>query len=115
LKGAASATLFLYDAGLNTWSTPTTLAAGETFTTGASTCLLPSRRKLWIQKEVSQRTYVLDLVTGQLDAGPFLPYSASAGYDGHRACYARAPSGFEWLYLLRASGQEFFRVPIEWF
>ncbi|MEK6443661.1 hypothetical protein [Pseudonocardia sp. T1-2H] len=114
LRGNGTANIYFYDPGNNSWSTPTVLAASETFTTGASSALMPGRRKMFIQKEGSPRCYILDLVTGALDGAGFMPYASPAGYDGHRARYVKSASGVEWLYLLRAGGQEFYRLPVEW-
>jgi hypothetical protein len=114
LRGNTSANVYFYDPGTNGWSTPTVLAAQETFTTGASSALLAGRRKVFIQKEGSQRCYILDLVTGQLDSAGWMPYAAPSGYDGHRLRYVKTASGVEWIYALRAGGQELFRVPLEW-
>lgn len=114
LRGNATNSIYFYDPGTNAWSTPTVLAATETFSTGASSSLVVGRRKMFIQKDASQRCYILDLVTGQLDAAGFMPYAAPAAYEGHRARYVRTASGVEWMYLLRAGGQELLRLPFEW-
>ncbi len=115
LRGNATNSVYFYDPGNNSWLSPTILAATETFTTGAASGLIAGRRKMFVQKDGSPRCYIIDLVTGQVDAAGFMPYAAPAGYEGHRARFVRTPSGVEWMYLMRAGGQEFFRVPLEWF
>jgi hypothetical protein len=113
-RGNGGNQVYAYNLGLNTWVTLTTFFAGETFTTGASAAMLHGHRRMWIAKDSSQRAYTLDLTTGILEPGPFVPYAAPGGVDGHRSRYVKTADGVEWLYHLRASGQEFFRVPLEW-
>lgn len=114
MRGAASGTLYQYNIGTNAWSTPTVYVGGETFNTGASATALHGRRKIFVQKESSTRMYVYDLLTGVLEPAGTLPYAAPAAHDGKRAKFARSPDGAEYIYFLRAGGQEFFRVPLEW-
>jgi hypothetical protein len=49
-------------------------------------------------------------VTGQVRV--FMP--SGGAYDGKRASVITSPDGAQFLYILRAGGQEFFRVPLEW-
>lgn len=114
LRGSATATYYVYDIGLNTWRTPTVLAGSETFTTGATMAMLHGKRRMMIQKEGSNRLYALDLTTGILEPFGTMPYAAPSTYDGHRARFVRTPDGVEWLYIMRASGAEFFRIAVEW-
>lgn len=115
LRGAATSTVYNYNIGLNTFSTPTLFVGPvETFTTGASSAYLKQHRKVFINKEATQRCYILDLMTGILEPAGFMPYAASVAVDGKRAAYVKTSDGVMWVYLMRASGQEFFRVPLEW-
>lgn len=114
IRGNATASLQVFNIGLNTWTTLTTFAGSETFTTGASACLIKGKRKVFIQKESSGRCYTFDLTTGMIDGAGYLPYAAPAAYDGHRARHVQTADGLDWVYLLRAGGQEFYRVPVEW-
>jgi hypothetical protein len=114
MRGNGSANFYFYDPGTNGWSTQSVFSASETFTTGASSALIPGRRKVIVQRDGSQRCYTLDLVTGQLDAAGWIPYAAPSGYDGHRLRYVKTASGVEWIYAMRAGGQELFRVALEW-
>jgi hypothetical protein len=113
-RGAGTANIYLFDIALKTWSTLTTYAGTETFTTGAQACLLVGKRKLYVQKEGSTRGVIIDLLTGIAEAAPTLPYAVPLAYDGHRARFVKTPDGVEWLYVLRAGGQEFFRIALEW-
>lgn len=113
-RGGATATVYSYNIGLNTWSTLTTYPASETFTTGASATMLTGKRKLLVQKEGSTRIYVIDLLTGFIEPAGTMPYASPSTYDGKRAAVITTPDGAQFLYILRSGGSEFFRVPLEW-
>lgn len=114
IRGNATNNVYYYNIGLNTWTTLTTYWGGETLTTGACTCMIYGKRRVMMFKEAAQRVLVYKMVTGDLEAGGTIPYAAPAGYDGKRAVYMKTPDGVEWVYWLRAGGQEFLRVPLEW-
>ncbi|GBF05825.1 hypothetical protein DAERI_060085 [Deinococcus aerius] len=113
-RGAGTSNIYSYNIGLGTWSTLATFWGSETINTGASVCLIPGKRKMFVSKEGSPRTYVHDLLTGVLEPGPLVPYASPGAYDGKRARHVMTPDGARFLYLLRAGGQEFFRAPVEW-
>lgn len=113
-RGNGTATVYHYNIGLNTWSTYTTYPGFETFNTGASATMIPGKRKLLIQRESSTRLLTLDLTTGLIEPVGTMPYAAPATNDGKRASIIISPDGAMFLYILRAGGQEFFRVPLEW-
>jgi hypothetical protein len=115
LRGNATSNVYLYNIGTNTWTTLTTYAGSETFTTGSASTMLTGKRKLLIFKESSTRLYALDLLTGILEPAGTVPYAAPGAYEGKRARLVTTPDGAQFLYLLRSGGQEFFRVPIEWY
>jgi len=114
LRGAITATIYLYNIGTKVWTTVPTFAGAETFTTGNNACMMHGKRKMFVQKEGQSRCYVFDLLTGMLEPAGVMPYASPGAYDGKRARFVRTPDGVEWIYLLRAGGQEFYRVPIEW-
>lgn len=114
LRGGATATVYQYSIGLNTWATPTLFVGIETFTTGATMAMLHGKRRMLIQKEGSTRLYALSMVTGVLEPFATMPYANPSSFDGHRARYVKTADGVEWLYILRAGGVEFFRVALEW-
>lgn len=114
LRGAATNGCYIYNIGLNTWTAITTFTGVETFSTGAASAMLTGKRKLVVQKEATTRIYTLDLLTGVLEPFATQPYSAPLGYEGKRARVITTSDGAQFLYILRAGGQEFFRVPLEW-
>jgi hypothetical protein len=114
LRGNSTATVYHYSIGPNSWTTPTILNVTETFSTGAASILLSSRRKLVVQKEGNQRIVLIDLVTGEMTPFPFAPYAAPTANEGHRLRWIKTTSGVEWVYLLRGGGQEFWRIALEW-
>lgn len=113
-RGAATAFLYAYDIGANTWSTLQTFYGVETFTIGASVAMLHGERKIVFQKELTTRIYALDLLTGVLEPFATMPFANPTGYEGKRMRFVKTADGVKWLYALRAGGQEFFRVPLEW-
>jgi hypothetical protein len=114
LRGAVTGIVYQYNIGTNAWTTITTYPASETFTTGANACMMHGKRKIFVQKEGQTRCVAIDLTTGLLEPAGVMPYANPGLYDGKRARFIRTPDGVEWLYILRAGGQEFYRVPVEW-
>lgn len=114
IRGAATSNIYYYNIGLNTWATLTTYWGGEVLGTGGCSAMIYGKRRVMIFKESAQRVLVYKMVTGDLEAGGTIPYASPAGYDGKRAIYMKSPDGVEWVYWLRAGGQEFLRVPLEW-
>lgn len=113
-RGANTNTAWRYDIGLQTWATLTTLWGAELLTTGATTVRMPGRHRFIINIGATQRLYIWNPVVGTLEPITFLPYTAPSGYDGKRLRYIRTADGVEFLYALRAGGQEFFRLPMTW-
>lgn len=114
LRGGATNNFYYYNIGLNTWTSLTTFTGAESFNTGAGSAMLTGKRKLLVQKEGTSRLYSLDLLTGILEPFGTIPYAPPAGYEGKRLRVITTPDGVQFLYILRAGGQEFFRVPLEW-
>lgn len=114
LRGNAGNTLYRFNIGTLARDTITTYWGSETITTGSSATFLHGRRKIFIQKEGQKRTWQLDLVDGILKPWISVPYVSPWLYDGKRLKFVQAPNGSEWIYIIRAWGQETFRVPLEW-
>jgi hypothetical protein len=114
IRGAVTAGIYLFNIGTKAWTTLPTFAGAETFTTGSAICIMHGKRKVFVQKEGQSRCYAIDMLTGVLEPAGVLPYASPGLYDGKRARFIRTPDGVEWIYLLRAGGQEFYRVPVEW-
>lgn len=114
LRGNGTNNLYRYNIGTNGWTVLPIFIGQETFTTGSASAMLHGKRRLFISKDNSTRTWLVDLRTGIVESGPTVPYANPQGYDGKRAKYIRTPDGIEWIYILRAGGQELFRVPLEW-
>ena len=112
--GAAGAPVRRFQIGLNAWASPTVFVGAETFSTGASSCMMHGKRRLFVHKEGQPRTYLLDLTTGMYEPGPTIPYIPALAYEGKRSKFVTTPDGVQWLYHIRAGGQEFFRVPVDW-
>ena len=115
LRGNATASIYQYNIGLNTWTTlPTTYFVSETFNTGAAMAVMENENRILIHKESQTRLYAYRLSDGQVEPAGTLPYAAPAAYDGKRVCYITTADGVKWVYVFKAGGQEFFRYAIEW-
>ncbi len=114
VRGAISAGLYEFAVGLGTWSTLTALWGSETITTGATVVYLAGRQRIAVAKEGQSRILAHNLATTMLEGVGTLPYAAPGLYEGKRGAFVRTADGVEWLYMLRAGGQEYFRVPLEW-
>ena len=114
IRGNATANVYNYNAGLNSWSTPTLRIGSEVFSTGSSSTMWGGHRKIIIQKEGTTRIYALDLSSQELEPFLTMPYAAPSAYDGKRMRIVKTEDGAEWLYIIRAGAAEFFRVPLEW-
>lgn len=114
LRGSATGSVYLYNIGLNTWSTVNTFTAGDVFNLGASSAIIPGKKKLLVQVQGATRIYAIDLLTGIAEPIGTMPYAAPSAVDGKRARVVNTPDGAQFLYIMRAGGPELFRVPLEW-
>lgn len=114
VRGGDTAQAQRYHIGLGIWTALDTYWGAERVGLGASVTPAAGVRKLVVQKAGSARVYAHDLITGELEPLGVMPYADPHALDGRRARVVRTPEGVTWLYVLRAGGQEFFRVPLEW-
>jgi hypothetical protein len=114
LRGAATATAWRYDIGLATWTVLPTLWASDTLSTGAVTVRMPGRHRFYMIIGNSQRNNIWNPVLGTLEPAVYLPYVAGSAYDGKRARFIKTVDGVEFFYVMRAGGQEFWRIPVTW-
>lgn len=114
VRGAGTTTVWRYDIGLATWTTLTTLWGAETQTTGGTTVRMPGRHRFYMTISGTQRNYIWNPVTGTLEPVTLMPYVNPSAYDGKRVRFVRTADGVEWIYAMRAGGQEFWRIPLEW-
>lgn len=113
LRGSSSNTIYNYNIGTNAWTAPS-LAIGTTFTTGAGSDIMYNHHKVWIAQAAQTYNIQFDLTTGIGSPAPMTPYAISTAYDGQRITYVKTADGADWIYILRAGGQQLFRTPIEW-
>jgi hypothetical protein len=114
MRGSGTATFYNYNIGLNSWTTPAMRCGVETFNTGASSTIWDGQRKIIIHKESTTRLYALNIATRELEPLATMPYAGPSAYCGKRARVVTNSDGSQWLYMQRAGGGEFFRVPLEW-
>lgn len=113
LRGGVSSNILTYDIGLGTWLTLAGLPA-MVLTTGSAMVLVPGKGKLLFLRDLTTQVYALDLATMVWDSFSNHPYLAGTSLEGKRLEIATTPDGALMLYLLRAGGQEWFRLPVEW-
>jgi len=113
-RGQGTTTLYAFSIGPNTWTQMPTFWGSEGLTTGGSICMIYGKRKLAVFIQGTTRLFLHDLTTGVLEPAGTLPFVAPAAYDGKRIIHVRTPDGASFLYLMRAGGMEFYRMPLEW-
>lgn len=113
-RGAATASFYQYDIGLNSWATLTFYGMANTITTGGAAAMVHGKRRILLHQEATTRLLVANMATSKIEAFGTLPYTAPGGYDGKRLRVVTTADGAQFIYVLRAGGQEFFRVACEW-
>ena len=102
-RGGASTTLDYYDIALNTWVSVLNYSPSTTtFTTGSDFTTVKGRY-IFIEKEITNRWYRFDPITGQLDPVDQFLYPQGAAVVGNRAfdvTYTDGLSSITWIYML---------------
>jgi hypothetical protein len=112
-RGQNVGAAYRYDIGLQVWATLPWLGS-EVLFTGANSCQVPGRNRIFVTIGGQQRAYLYNFVTGILEPVTQMPYAVGTAVDGQRARWIKTADGVEFAYVLRAGGQEFFRLPAEW-
>ncbi len=81
---------------------------------GSSVARMAGRHRFYVTSAGTTRNSMYNPVTGLLEPVTNHPYANPGAYDGKRSRYIRTPDGAEFIYHLRAGGQEFFRLTLEW-
>lgn len=113
-RGAATGTFYQYDIGTNTWATLVNYGLANTITTGGAAAMISGLRRILLHQEASVRLLVANLATQQIEPFGTMPYANPASYDGKRLRAIKTADGARFIYIMRAGGQEFFRVAVEW-
>ena len=111
-RGGASAVVDYYDIAQNAWVTPTNSQVAVTVTTGTKWAIV-SGRYIFFQKDVTNRYYRFDTVTGTTDpVGQFLyPQGATLiGDTCFDASYTDGATTVTWLYLVLNTSQVMLRM-----
>jgi hypothetical protein len=111
-RGAATNAIYRLDIGLQAWATLPALWGQEALQSGGTVARVPGRPRLVVHA-TAQRLYLYDPITGVLDPIVSPPYAAPSSHEGKRLRWIRI-DGVDWLYMMRAGGQELWRVPMEW-
>jgi hypothetical protein len=113
-RGAASSSFYQYDIGTNVWTTLTFFGLANTITTGGAAAMLSGMRRIILHQEATTRILTANLATKTIEAFGTMPYTNPGSYDGKRLRAIKTVDGARFIYILRAGGQEFYRVAVEW-
>jgi len=114
LRGAGTASVYVYDLVANTWVTETYYPATETFTTGtmvAARSINGKQSSLLIQKDNTMRIFegVPATHTMEVKMNQWL-YPTSTAVVGDKSCCVNTPDGVEFYYILLHSTTAFLRT-----
>jgi hypothetical protein len=112
-RGGATTTVYRYHIGLQTWTTLTSAWGAETLTTGGTAARIPGRGRFLVHIGGSTRLYMYNPITGELQPMTPPPYAVPTALEGKRLRHVKTADGVEFIYMLRAGGQEYFRLPVE--
>lgn len=113
-RGSATSSFYQYDIGTNAWSTLAFFGLANTITTGGAAAMLSGKRRIILHQEATVRLLTANIATGTIEAFGTMPYVNPAGYDGKRLRAIKTADGARFIYIMRAGGQEFYRVAVEW-
>lgn len=113
-RGNATSTFYQYDIGTNTWSTLTFYGLANTIATGGAAAMISGKRRILLHQEATTRLLVANLATSTIEAFGTIPYTNPGSYDGKRIRAIKTQDGARYIYVMRAGGQEFYRVAMEW-
>jgi hypothetical protein len=113
-KGGASNTFDIFDITTGKWDiTPFFQPQTETLTTGSMYCY-DGADNYYFTKDATGRIFVLNLNTFQVDAAGTIPYGHSTAIIGNRFELVQQSDGLQWLYMMRHTAQEMWRVLKFW-
>lgn len=114
-RGASTSTIYRYSIGLNSYTTLTTYGLADTIGAGSAACILHGTFGSIIAIHVAGTTRIIGVkqTNGVVEPVGTLPYIAPSSAEGKRMRLIQSPDGVKWLYVLRAGGQEFYRLAIE--
>ena len=112
-RGSASNAIDRYDIPNETWEYGLTFGPNsETFTTG-SMYTYDGDYKIYLQKETG-RVMALDVRTNQIENYGTIPYGHSTLVIGNRMEVVETVDGLKFLYVMRSSGTEMWRILSWW-
>lgn len=113
-RGGASNAFDIYNITTNRWDiTPFVEPQTETLTTG-SMYTYDGGDILYFTRDATGRIFALNLNTFIVDACATTPYAHGAALIGNRMEIIQTADGLQYLYVMRHSGQEFWRTLKFW-
>ncbi len=110
IRGGASNVIDRYDLRYNKWTLGYFLSPNQmTLTTGSMYCY-DTNDKLYIQKDATGRIYALNIATGLVETVGMVPYGMGTAIIGNRMELIESVDGLKYLYVMRSTGQEMWRM-----
>lgn len=113
-RGAATTTIYVYLISEGTISTLSYVPANETFSTG-SQFTYDGAKRIYCLRDNTTRMFYLQLDENKMYPAATLPMPQGTAIVGDAFVYIKSEDGAEFLYTMRHSGTEFWRMLIGWF
>jgi hypothetical protein len=112
-RGGASNAVDRYNICTEQWEMMPIFPQSETFTTGTQYAY-DGADTIYIQKDNTLRFYAYNCANNTLVPAGIAPYAVGATLIGNRMEVIETEDGLKYLYFLRHSGVEFYRILIWW-
>lgn len=113
-RGGGTLSLDRYDLTTHKWQLISYFPQTETFTAGTQ-FTYDGVDRIYIQKDATHRVYYYDIPTNTVALAGHMPYIGGTAVIGNRMEVVQTPDGAKYLYFMRHTGAEFFRMLIGWF
>ena len=113
-RGGGSNLIDIYDIPSNTWILSPFLNPTATTLTTGSMYAYDGEDTLLFTKESTGRIYALDLNTFTITGSTIIPYTQNTAVVGQRMNVIKTEDGLTYLYIMRHTGQEFWRTLKFW-
>lgn len=113
-RGGGSHTFDIYDIAKNKWNFGNFIwGQGELLSTGTMYAYDGANR-VYYQANATGKIYYYDFVKNEIHTLGTVPYGMSTAILSNRMEIIKTTDGLQYLYLMRHTGQEFWRVLINW-
>lgn len=112
-RGGATATMDRYDVTTERWRPIVLSPYFETLTTG-SMYAYDNANRIYFTKDATNRVYYYDVVNNIVAPSSTAPYAVGTAIIGNRMEVVQTADGLQYLYFMRHTAQEMYRVLIFW-